>query len=160
MKKVILFVSSAIVLIGGMSLNQKSSFQIEKYKAGMHKNSAGSPTGQTGAPGESNCTSCHSGTVQSGATENALTVAKDKIVAKFGRIDALVNAGKARGPDPDIIILPDSIVFPNKVLFPVWVVEPVIVKLPVTIWLPIKVLEPVVANIDEPVLFRHQRHWS
>lgn len=76
MKKVIVFVSSAIVLIGGMSLNQKSSFQIEKYKAGMHKYAAGSPTGQTGAPGENNCTSCHSGAVQSGATENTLTVAQ------------------------------------------------------------------------------------
>jgi hypothetical protein len=76
MKKVIVLVSSAIVLIGGMSLNQQSSFKIEKYKAGMHKNAAGAPTGQTGAPGENNCTSCHSGAVQSGATENTLTVAQ------------------------------------------------------------------------------------
>jgi len=76
MKKVIVLVSSAIVLIGGMSLNQKSSFKIEKYRAGMHKNAAGSPTGQTGAPGENNCTSCHSGAVQSGTTENTLTVAQ------------------------------------------------------------------------------------
>lgn len=76
MKKVIVLVSSAIVLIGGMSLNQSGSFKIEKYSAGMHRNAAGSQTGQTGAPGESNCTSCHSGAVQSGTTENSLTVAQ------------------------------------------------------------------------------------
>ena len=36
-------------------------------------NSAGAPTGKTGAPGETNCTDCHTGTVQSGDV-NALVI--------------------------------------------------------------------------------------
>jgi hypothetical protein len=76
MKKIIVLVSSALVLIVGLSLNTESSFKIEKFHAGTHKNGNGSPTGQTGAPGENNCTSCHSGSVQSGATENSLIVAQ------------------------------------------------------------------------------------
>jgi len=41
--------------------------------------------------------------------ENALTVAKEKIVAKFGRIDALVNA--AGGNVPEAVLMPDKDVF-------------------------------------------------
>ena len=41
--------------------------------------------------------------------ENALTVAKDKIVAKYGRIDALVNA--AGGNVPEAVLMPDKDVF-------------------------------------------------
>lgn len=44
---------------------------------GFHKaplNSGGAAAGKTGAPGEQNCTSCHSGTAQNGANENVLTV--------------------------------------------------------------------------------------
>ena len=44
---------------------------------GFHKapiNSGGAGTGNTGAPGEQNCTACHSGTALSGSTENVLTV--------------------------------------------------------------------------------------
>lgn len=44
---------------------------------GFHKaptNSGGAGTGKTGAPGEQNCTACHSGTAQDGANENVLTL--------------------------------------------------------------------------------------
>jgi hypothetical protein len=53
---------------------QKSNLseQIEGYAA--HKYPSGSPAGRTGAPGESNCTSCHSGTAISGSTENIFSV--------------------------------------------------------------------------------------
>ena len=51
---------------------QKSSIT-EKYTyKKSHKNSSGSPSGRTGAPGEANCTACHTGSVQAGATENIL----------------------------------------------------------------------------------------
>ncbi len=76
MKKIIVLVSSAVLLVVGMSINSVNAFKIEKFKAEIHKNANGAPTGQTGAPGETNCTSCHSGTVQSGATENSLIVAQ------------------------------------------------------------------------------------
>ncbi|MBM3186332.1 MAG: T9SS type A sorting domain-containing protein [Bacteroidetes bacterium] len=44
---------------------------------GFHKapvNSGGAAAGKTGAPGEQNCTQCHSGTAQDGANENVLTL--------------------------------------------------------------------------------------
>jgi hypothetical protein len=53
------------------------SFKTLDFNVGFHKapiNSGGSPVGRTGAPGESNCTSCHSGTAQNGATENVLVL--------------------------------------------------------------------------------------
>ena len=37
-------------------------------------NSGGAPAGRTGAPGEQNCTACHSGSVLNGDTENLLTL--------------------------------------------------------------------------------------
>ena len=76
MKKVIVFVSAATMLIVGMSVGSIESYTIEKYNGGLHKNANGSPVGQTGAPGETNCTSCHAGSVQAGATENSLIVAQ------------------------------------------------------------------------------------
>ncbi len=38
------------------------------------KNSGGASPGMTGAPNESNCTQCHSGSVENGDTENILTI--------------------------------------------------------------------------------------
>lgn len=76
MKKVIVFASAATMLIVGMSVGLNESYTIEKYNGGLHKNANGSPVGQTGAPGETNCTSCHAGSVQAGATENSLIVAQ------------------------------------------------------------------------------------
>ncbi|MEN9997453.1 MAG: hypothetical protein RI922_443 [Bacteroidota bacterium] len=76
MKKVIVFVSAALMLVIGMSVGSMESYTIEKYNSGLHKNANGAPTGQTGAPGETNCTSCHAGSVQAGSTENSLIVAQ------------------------------------------------------------------------------------
>jgi len=40
----------------------------------QHKFTGGGPIGRTGAPGELNCTSCHSGTAVSGSSENVFNV--------------------------------------------------------------------------------------
>jgi hypothetical protein len=50
------------------------SFEKYNYSTAHLKNGAGSPEGKTGAPGESSCTSCHSGSAQSGAGENAFVL--------------------------------------------------------------------------------------
>lgn len=47
---------------------------IEKFNGKHHLFSGGGMSGVTGAPGESNCTQCHSGTAQSGASQNILQV--------------------------------------------------------------------------------------
>lgn len=39
-------------------------------------NSGGASAGKTGAPGETNCTQCHAGTVQNGTSENVLVVSQ------------------------------------------------------------------------------------
>lgn len=62
-------------MISVLSFQRSENFQIEKYLAkNGHKSSGGSPTGKTGAPGEQNCTSCHAGTAQNGATENVFVL--------------------------------------------------------------------------------------
>ena len=50
------------------------SFEKYNYSTAHLKNGAGSPVGKTGAPGETSCTSCHSGSAQSGAGENAFVL--------------------------------------------------------------------------------------
>lgn len=71
MKKIYILPLAAFVVIGALSFQQSGNFEIEKYSAkNGHKNAGGAPSGNTGAPGEANCTSCHTGTVQDGQTEN------------------------------------------------------------------------------------------
>ena len=72
MKKTILpliFISASITLVAF-----RSDFNSTK---GMHKsplNGGGTVAGRSGAPGEQNCTACHSGTTQDGSTENVVVV--------------------------------------------------------------------------------------
>lgn len=72
MKKTILpsiFIAASIALVAF-----RTDFNSIK---GVHKsplNGGGSPAGRTGAPGEQNCTACHSGSTQSGTTENVFAV--------------------------------------------------------------------------------------
>lgn len=47
---------------------------ISKYHEQAVLNSGGSPSGRTGAPGETNCTACHSGTTQDGNPVNELVL--------------------------------------------------------------------------------------
>ena len=75
MKKNYILVIAVISSIGFLAMQKSGVESVEKFLAkNGHKNSAGAPTGKTGAPGESNCTDCHVGTTQSGAGINNLTV--------------------------------------------------------------------------------------
>jgi hypothetical protein len=75
MKKIYLIPISVLFLGGFLSLKKAGVSNVEKYfQNNGHKNAAGSTTARTGAPGEQNCTSCHAGSAQSGASENNLFV--------------------------------------------------------------------------------------
>ncbi len=76
MKKIYILPIAASILIGALSFQKSGDFKIEKYFAinGHTKFSGGVAGGKTGAPGEQNCTACHTGTPQDGTTENNLTV--------------------------------------------------------------------------------------
>lgn len=68
--------TKSILLMSALSLIF-FGFQFSKNNldmAFMPTNSSGAGAGKTGAPGESNCTACHSGSTQDGANENLLTV--------------------------------------------------------------------------------------
>ena len=76
MKKIYLFVFAAFSL-SAISLTTLSKKEIgfkEAYKNSHLRNSNGASNGKTGAPGESDCTQCHSGTVQSGTGINNVTM--------------------------------------------------------------------------------------
>jgi hypothetical protein len=53
---------------------QKTGSQLIQKNQKSHFFSAGGQSGLTGAPGESNCTQCHVGSVQNGATQNTVMV--------------------------------------------------------------------------------------
>jgi len=77
MKKSYFFVLVAATAIGGLAFTKmsKSNIALGKYVYNnSHKNSAGPPSGRSGAPGESNCTECHSGSVQDGTGINQLVL--------------------------------------------------------------------------------------
>jgi hypothetical protein len=73
MKKIFFPLSLAFLTIGICSFetNDSSGFQAAPLNAN------GPSGGQAGAPGEQNCTSCHSGATQNGANENLLVVNND-----------------------------------------------------------------------------------
>jgi hypothetical protein len=72
MKKVILPVSFFGLISVLLSVQSNFSKTIESYHT-RPNNSGGAAAGKTGAPGEQNCTACHAGTAQNGASENTLT---------------------------------------------------------------------------------------
>jgi len=75
MKKIILPVLFIAISIAVLALRNHS---ILNTGLGMSPhNSGGSAPGKTGAPGEQNCTQCHSGSAQDGASENKLMVMDD-----------------------------------------------------------------------------------
>jgi hypothetical protein len=63
MKKNHVFLALLAGTIGLLSFN---SINETKMNNKVHLSTSGSPGGKTGAPGDGSCTSCHSGTVQSG----------------------------------------------------------------------------------------------
>ena len=82
MKKNHVFLALLAGSIGLLSFNSiKQNNAINTY----HLNANGSPGGKTGAPGDGSCTSCHSGTVQSGTNFQTvvLTNASGTIVTSY-----------------------------------------------------------------------------
>jgi len=67
---------SAVILAGvtlvSMSFETKGVYETFNSKNFHKLNSGGASAGNTGAPGENNCTACHSGTIQSGTDFNIL----------------------------------------------------------------------------------------
>jgi len=65
-----------VTAISFLAFQRSGVDSVERYleKNGHTEFSAGSPTGKTGAPGESTCTDCHSGTTQAGTSLNNLLV--------------------------------------------------------------------------------------
>lgn len=76
MKKIILPLSmlSLTALLVAMQYDKDQTIETFHFKP---QNSGGAGTGKTGAPGEQNCTGCHSGTAQDGSNENNLTILDD-----------------------------------------------------------------------------------
>ena len=70
MKKIIFFLLT-IILLSGWILKDYNPHEIKKHASIL--NSGGAPTGKTGAPGESNCTMCHSGNVNDGSTFSSIS---------------------------------------------------------------------------------------
>ncbi len=73
MKKLILPISLLVFGLGALSFKSK---QLEGFQAAP-TDANGPAGGKTGAPGEQNCTSCHSGATQNGNTENQLIINND-----------------------------------------------------------------------------------
>lgn len=73
MKKIFLPLSIIALTFGMLSFR---TTHLSGFQAAPQDNN-GPAGGKTGAPGEQNCTSCHSGTAQSGTNENLLVINDD-----------------------------------------------------------------------------------
>jgi hypothetical protein len=73
MKKSHILFPLGIAAISFLAFNKAPNLEISKFNK-EHLFSSGGQSGLTGAPGENNCTQCHSGSTQSGATENVFTL--------------------------------------------------------------------------------------
>ena len=75
MKKSYILSSLALASLGFFAFQQTTaeSSVVEKFTQ-EHLFSAGGQSGLTGAPGEANCTQCHSGTTQDGTSENSFAL--------------------------------------------------------------------------------------
>lgn len=73
MKKIFLplFFVGLVAAMFSLQSNATRTIETAHFKP---NNSGGAAAGKTGAPGEQNCTACHSGTAQNGANENLLTL--------------------------------------------------------------------------------------
>lgn len=75
MKKNYIIPVLALASMTTLALTKMTAFDFQQrsYMKG-HKYAAGAPAARTGAPGEANCTECHSGTTQDGNAINALVL--------------------------------------------------------------------------------------
>jgi hypothetical protein len=73
MKKNYVFVLLLVATTSSLAFMNSADYTKEQsaYKNSHIANGSGAPAGRTGAPGESTCTECHSGQVQSGAGINS-----------------------------------------------------------------------------------------
>ncbi len=76
MKKSYLLIAIGITSIAFIGMQKSGVEKIEKYFAkNVHvKHAAGALAGKTGAPGDANCTQCHSGQTQDGTAQHTFTV--------------------------------------------------------------------------------------
>lgn len=75
MKKQYILPLLTISAMTGLALTRVSTFDLNQREfLASHKNASGAPAGSTGAPGEQNCTACHSGGTQNGDAINELTL--------------------------------------------------------------------------------------
>ncbi|MBI1837425.1 MAG: hypothetical protein HYR91_09190 [Flavobacteriia bacterium] len=75
MKKNYIILSALLIAVGALSFQHSGNEEIKGYLKQKHYYPDGSGMGNvSGAPTDGNCTGCHSGTAQSGASKNTLTV--------------------------------------------------------------------------------------
>lgn len=75
MKKSYILSSLALASLGFFAFQQaENETSIVQKFSQEHRFSSGGQSGLTGAPGEANCTQCHSGSTLAGDTQNTLTV--------------------------------------------------------------------------------------
>ena len=74
MKKHYILGVTLLTAVGFLAFQKSGVDSVENYLPvnGHTKFAAGSPDGKTGAPGESNCTDCHAGTVTNNSSANTL----------------------------------------------------------------------------------------
>lgn len=74
MKKHYILGITLITAVGFLAFQKSGMDSVENYLPvnGHTKNAGGAPTGKTGAPGELNCTECHTGSVVSNSSANSL----------------------------------------------------------------------------------------
>jgi len=64
----------SILAFAVVSFTFKNVFETAHIYQKSPLNGGGAPAGRSGAPGEQNCTACHSGSVLNGNNENVLTL--------------------------------------------------------------------------------------
>jgi len=102
MKKNYILLVAIILGTGIFSFQNSGNEKIEKYfKKNGHTYPNGIGIGSVaGAPGESNCTSCHSGSTQSGASINTLTLLSGTTPVTFYTPGSTYNVGLTMTPNP------------------------------------------------------------
>lgn len=75
MKKTYFSFSTLLILglVGGKQLQSTGAYEAFNSERFHQLNTSGASAGNAGAPGENNCTACHSGQVQAGASFNLLS---------------------------------------------------------------------------------------
>ncbi len=78
MKKQYILLGALVASSLTIAWQKSGDFVIQKnqksHSVNSNKQSSGGQSGLTGAPGEANCTQCHVGAVQSGATQNVVAI--------------------------------------------------------------------------------------